>query len=443
MLDLVRRRSLVEDLAALRDGSVDVRGYVNAVCDRIQQCEPQIHAFVPENGRRHRLLESIESVDAVRDMPLSGVPVGIKDIIRVDGMQTKAGSMLPSGLFAGAQASVVDRLLAAGAVVAGKTVTAEFAVAAPGPTANPHDLRHTPGGSSSGSAAAVAAGMVPLALGTQTIGSVIRPAAYCGVVGFRPSWGRIATDGIIANAPSLDAVGLFAADVSSATLAAAVLCDNWQSGYDADRAPVLGIPVGPFLDRASPTALDTFEKQVKVLCAADFEVRSVPMMDDFDELANQLLVINRYELAQVHTGWYRDFRRRYREQTARAVEQGLMITRRDYTSALQWRGHFIDRLINIMADNDIDLWISPAATGPAPDGLHSTGDPAMCVPYSLAGMPAITLPARADWTELPLGLQCAASLGGDEKLLAWSAIIESALERARPTSQVSSTDAPG
>ncbi len=303
---LVRPRSLVSDVAGLRDGSIDPRSYVSELCDRIEACEPAVHAFLPETDRRSRLLASAPTANpaATVDTPrLRGVLVGVKDVIRVDGFPTRAGSRVPPELLDGPQAAVVDRLLAAGAQVAGKTVTAEFAVMAPGATTNPHDTARTPGGSSSGSAAAVAAGMVPLAIGTQTLGSVIRPAAFCGIVGFRPSWGTIPTTGVIANAPTLDTVGLFTADVPSATLAAEVLC-GWGSSRIEAQPPVLGVPTGPYLNQASALARSSFDAQLAGLAAAGITVRAAPLVDDLDAFTEWLLVINRYELAQVHTTWF-------------------------------------------------------------------------------------------------------------------------------------------
>src|SRR5580704_17028032 len=258
----------------------ELAGVAAATCDRIEREDPQVHAFVAEPGRRARLLAAAaglatRSAGSERKPALYGVVAGIKDVIRVDGLPTRAGSRLPAETLAGPQAHAVDRLLAAGALVAGKTVTAEFAVIAPGPTRNPRAPGHTPGGSSSGSAAAVAAGMVPLALGTQTIASVIRPAAYCGVPGFRPTRGRISPDGVIPFAPSLDVVGCFAADAARLTRAAAVLCDDWRPAANPGR-PVLGIPAGRYLDRASPVALSAFAGHVAVLSAAGYVVREAP-----------------------------------------------------------------------------------------------------------------------------------------------------------------------
>jgi Asp-tRNA(Asn)/Glu-tRNA(Gln) amidotransferase A subunit family amidase len=205
----------------------DASAQAARICDRICEFDRGIKAFLPEPGRRDRLERDARSVPGA-GLPLQGMPVGVKDIIRVDGLPTRAGSALPPEVFAGPQAPLVDRLRAAGALVAGKTVTAEFAVTAPGPTRNPRNRAHSPGGSSSGSAAAVAAGMVPLAVGSQTVGSVIRPAAYCGVAGFKPTHGRIPVEGVIANAPSFDTVGVFAPDVAGVALAASVLCDGWR-----------------------------------------------------------------------------------------------------------------------------------------------------------------------------------------------------------------------
>lgn len=425
---LVRPRSLVVDVARLRGASAaELSGYVQQLCRRIDATQPLLQAFVPEPDRLARLSASVES-GGLAASPLAGAMLAVKDILNVDGLPTRAGSELRAELFAGPQAAVVDRLRAAGALVAGKTVTAEFAVAAPGPTTNPYDVRHTPGGSSSGSAAAVAAGLVPLALGTQTVGSVIRPAAYCGVVGFRPTWGTLPTDGVVPNAPSLDTVGLFAADVASAALAARVLC-GWPDDPVADRQPVLGVPDEAYLSWASPLALDAFAAQVERLRAAGFAVRRATLVDDPEALTHHLLVINRYELAQVHRTWFTRYATRYRPQTAEAIRHGRTLSADDHAAALRWRRGYVERLTSVTGDRGIDVWVSPAATGPAPRGLGSTGDPAMSAPFSLAGMPALSLPAPAPArsTSLPLGLQCAALPGADRPLLAAAALIERVL----------------
>lgn len=411
--------------------------------DLIEQLDPAVDAFVPEPGRRARLQREAGEVEArwprgVGRPALFGVAVGVKDVVRVDGLPTRAGSAVPARVLDGAQAVVVDRLRAAGAVVAGKTVTAEFAVLAPGPTRNPYDPAHTPGGSSSGSAAAVAAGMVPLAIGTQTVGSMIRPAAYCGIVGFKPTYGRIPVAGVIANAPSLDTVGIFAREVAGLLPAAGVLCDGWRpdtggGGARATRRAVLGVPTGPYLERAEPVALAAFEAQTRVLRDAGFTVREVPVMADFAATERQLFVLNRYETARVHADWFARYEELYRPETAAAIREGQAVEDAAHARALRERDGFRARTLAAMDDAGIDLWITPAATGPAPLGLGSTGSSIMCLPWSNAGMPSLTVPAGHAPNGLPLGLQCVARPAADEQLLGWATPVESALRGALPT----------
>ncbi|MFI9047652.1 amidase [Streptomyces sp. NPDC053427] len=437
METLLRYRSLPREAAALRSGADDPVAAAARTCDRIDAVEAQVLAFVPEPERRARLLEAARRAaagpqDAGGRPPLYGIPVGVKDIVHVDGLPTRAGSALPPEALGGVQATVVDRLLAAGALIAGKTVTAEFAVTAPGPTRNPHNPAHTPGGSSSGSAAAVASGMVPLAIGTQTVGSMIRPAAYCGVVGFKPSYGRIPTAGVIPNAVSFDTLGCYAADVAGVALAASVLCDGWREEGAAQRAPaggrpVLGIPVGPYLERADDEALRAFAGQREVLQAAGYAVREVPVMDDFERIVEQLFTMNRYEVARAHAEWFARFGDRYRPETVTAVRQGQAIGDADYEAARTRRAAFRDRLAADADAAGIDLWIAPAATGPAPADLTSTGKSIMCLPWSNAGLPSLGLPAGRAANGLPLGLQLIGAAGADEELLRAAPGIESAL----------------
>ncbi|MEV4612187.1 amidase [Kitasatospora sp. NPDC049258] len=417
--------ALLPEAAALRSGRPSLDEHVERLCARIDRLDPMVGAFVPEPGRYRRLAgaaRTAQRLDPAARGPLYGVAVGVKDVIRVDSLPTHAGSALPPGVLAGPQASLVGRLLAAGALIAGKTVTAEFAVRAPGPTHNPHDPAHTPGGSSSGSAAAVAAGLVPLAIGTQTVGSVIRPAAYCGVVGFRPSYGRIPVDGVIAHSPSLDTVGLFTSDLAGARLAAAVLCEGWRPS-DTGRAPVCAVPVGGYLDRTEPAARAEFDRTLAGLREGGLTVRELDLPDDFEDLVRHLRVINRFELARAHAGLFARFGALYRPETAAAIRRGHEIDPADHTAALHARDGFRRRLVALTEAEGIDLWLSPAATGPAPRGLDSTGDAVMSLPWSYAGAPALTLPAGS-LDGLPLGLQCVAMPGADERLLDLAGPIE-------------------
>ncbi len=246
---------LAPTVAALRSGELALETYINDLCDRIEAVEPHIASLLPEPGRRERLLREARDLEArepdpAARPPLYGALVGVKDIIHVDGFVTRAGSAVPPELFAGPEAACIAPLRAAGALIVGKTVTTEFAGFEQNGTRNPHNPAHTPGGSSSGSAAAVAAGLCVLALGSQTVGSVIRPAAFCGVVGYKPTYNRIPTQGIVYYSESVDTVGLFTQDVAGMALAASVLCREWQPAH-ADRRPVLAVPEGAYLRQES------------------------------------------------------------------------------------------------------------------------------------------------------------------------------------------------
>jgi len=407
-----------------------------AAADRIARADADLHAFVDEPGRAERVRAALDALgerwpDPAARPPLYGVPLGVKDVFRTEELPTLAGSALPSELFHGPEATAVTRLRAAGAVVVGKTVTAEFAYFAPGPTRNPHHPEHTPGGSSSGSAAAVSAGLVPLALGTQTVGSVVRPAAYCGCIGFKPTYGRVPCDGVIANAPTFDTVGFFAADLDLATAAAAALCDDWAAPRSGG-APVLGVPTGPYLDQADVGACGEFAAQITALREAGYRVQEVPALDDVEEVNRRQRVVNLVELARGHEAWFERYADRYRPESAAGIREGQGIDGAAYGAALDGVHAFRRALPAAMADAGIDVWICPSATGPAPRGLDATGSPLMNVPWTQAGLPALSLPAGVVAREpggpaLPVGLQCVARPGADEQLLAWAPGIAAAL----------------
>src|SRR5688572_5708475 len=249
--------SLIEDL---RSGVLTLPEFLVQVEARFLQYEPSILAFLPEEQRFARLYDEAEALvlghpDLINRPLLFGALLGVKDIFHVEGFPTQAGSRLPSELFQGTEAKSVSRLLDAGALFFGKTVTTEFAYFSPGPTHNPHKPEHTPGGSSSGSAAAVAAGFCHIALGTQTIGSIIRPASFCGVVGVKPTYDRISREGVIPLSPSLDHVGFFVPDVESAINAARILYRDWEEPTQPLKKPRLGISEGPYLQTVSQQGL--------------------------------------------------------------------------------------------------------------------------------------------------------------------------------------------
>ncbi|MEA3336911.1 MAG: amidase [Chloroflexota bacterium] len=425
----VNPASLAETVAPLRSGQLDLPAYVDEQCDRVETVDSKVAAMLPEPARRQRLRAEALALQArypepARRPPLYGVLVAVKDIFHADGFVTGAGTMVPAELFAGPEAMCVTQLRDAGALILGKAVTTEFAYYEPGPTRNPHNLKHTPGGSSSGSAAAVSAGLCQLALGTQTIGSVIRPAAFCGVVGFKPSLDRIATQGLVYFSPTIDHVGLFTQDVAGMTQVAAVLCRDWRTLPPQDRFPVLGVPVGSYLDQAQPEALRAFWQQLDRLERAGIAVRKVPALAEIERINHLHRRLVFAEFAQEHAGMYADHAPRYRPRTAEIIEIGKTVTEAERTGALASTRQLRQEMEAKMNAAGIDLWASPAAPGPAPAGIESTGDPAMNLPWTHAGMPAITLPAGQAADGLPLGLQLVAAFGEDERLLAWAKMLD-------------------
>ncbi|HXU34493.1 MAG TPA: amidase [Thermoanaerobaculia bacterium] len=390
--------------------------------------EPEVLAFVPEEGRFERLRREAADLEAhhpdpANRPPLYGMPVGIKDIFHVAGFTTQGGSHLPPEVLQGDEGPAVAALRAAGALILGKTVSTEFAYFAPGPTRNPRNSEHTPGGSSSGSAAAVGAGLCPLALGTQTIGSIIRPAAYCGVVGFKPSYDRISKQGVIPLAPSFDHVGLFAPDVATVQRAARVLCHNWRPAAPRSKAagkPRLGLPEGPYLECAWPEGQSHFQRVAERLSAAGYEIVPIPIFSDFEVIAARHRRVVAAEAARAHreAGWYPRYKDLYERRTVELIDRGLAIPDADLARDLEDSRMLRPEIESVMDREGIDLWISPPAQGPAPKGLGSTGDPIMNIPWTQGGLPALCLPAGENGEGLPMGLQVVGRFGRDEDLIA-------------------------
>jgi Asp-tRNA(Asn)/Glu-tRNA(Gln) amidotransferase A subunit family amidase len=423
-------RILVEDLRA---GVMTLPEFLSQVEARFVQYEPLVLAFIPEENHFDRLHRDADDLvlrhpDLIKRPLLFGVLVGVKDIFHVEGFTTQAGSRLPSEVLQGKEAESVTRLKDAGALIMGKTVTTEFAYFSPGPTRNPHNLEHTPGGSSSGSAAAVAAGFCHLALGTQTIGSIIRPAAFCGVVGVKPTYDRISREGVIPLSPSLDHVGYFVPDADAALNAGRVLYNDWDEPLPPLRKPRLGIPEGPYLQSASEEALVHFETVCKLMQNAGYELQRIPILLDFAEIRARHDVIMSAEAAQVHADWFGNYGNLYSEKFTELIRRGQQITHDQLQDALSAREDFRAELRRAFLDHNIDLWIAPSTVGPAPKGLESTGDPVMDLPWTQAGLPVINLPAGKSEKGLPLGLQAVGNWYKDESLLFWATELEVVLK---------------
>lgn len=421
-------------IETLRSNQMTFPEYLSQVEARFIAREPSILAFIPETDRFARLRQDADVLlsrypDLIKRPPLFGMLVGVKDIFHVDGFITRAGSKLPPDEFQGDEAVSVTRLKQAGALIMGKTVTTEFAYFTPGPTRNPHNPNHTPGGSSSGSAAAVAAGFCSAALGTQTIGSIIRPAAFCGVVGFKPTYDRIPRDGVIPLSPSLDHVGFFTPDVETARRVAGVLIENWMIGEleSASRKPILGVPEGPYLTCASDYALTCFNDLCLSLADAGYELRRVRVMDDFHAIRDRHDAVMSFEAAQVHAEWFVKHSILYSPKFSDLIRRGQSIT--NYQSQLQARDAFRSSITQTMNENQIDIWVCPPAVGPAPKGLDSTGDPVMCLPWTQIGFPAVNIPTTKNEEGLPMGLQLVGKWNADESLLSWAEDIEKAVRK--------------
>ena len=396
--------------------------------ERVAALEPKLKVLVGEENRPERIRYEVAVQDqytasSATSLPLWGTLVGIKDIFHVDGLPTRAGSLLPSEALAGEQAACVHLLKEAGALVLGKTTTTEFAFFEPSPTRNPNNVAHTPGGSSSGSAAAVAAGYCPLAIGSQTVGSVIRPAAFCGVLGFKPTWGRIPSEGMLYYSPSVDTVGIFACSSDWMEIAAAALCANWRP-VKLQGLPAVGIPEGPYLSQASGEALAIFEQQMERLRKAGWTVTRVPVLSDITEINARHTRLISGEMARQHAELFTEYEDLYRPKTAQLIRNGRAVTENEIGRARAGCAQLREEIEERMDAFGIDMLLSPAATGPAPRGLESTGDPAMNLPWTHAGLPSCSVPCQRVAQNLPLGLQCVARSGRDEAMLQWVRVLE-------------------
>jgi Asp-tRNA(Asn)/Glu-tRNA(Gln) amidotransferase A subunit family amidase len=423
----------VELAGAFRADKLPIADYVSQIESYFEKREPSVLAFIPEQNRFKRLRRDAETLlkkypDPSKRPPLFGMTIGVKDIFHVSGFVTQAGSRLPASELEGIEAESVTKLKNAGALILGKTVTTEFAYFFPGPTRNPHNPDHTPGGSSSGSAAAVGAGLCPLALGTQTIGSVIRPAAFCGTVGFKPTYERTPRDGVIPLSPSLDHVGFFTPDIVTAKQVAGILIENWVFA-DMHIKPILGIPEGPYLDCASDYALACFDAICNSLSDAGYELHRVPVMDDYQEIRARHDAIMSADAANVHKEWFRKHENLYSPKFTELVKRGQAVTDIQYRVALEARDNFRMDMVQTMKEKDIDLWICPPTIGPAPKGIDATGDPVMNLPWTQIGFPAMNIPTTKNGAGLPMGLQVIGKWNEDESLLAWTEDIEKVVSK--------------
>ncbi|WP_321955065.1 amidase [Paraburkholderia bannensis] len=435
------RPSFVTTLIEQRGNVAATRARIDAAVARAEALEPSLRAFTYRP-------DSYVEPDACA--PLAGLPVGVKDLIDTADMPTSYGSPIWRGHRPQADAPVVAHLRALGALVFGKTVTTEFAWRQPGPTVNPWREGHTPGGSSSGSAASVGAGIVVLALGTQTVGSVIRPAAYCGAVGYKPSYGTISREGVHALAASLDHIGFFARDVEVAALAHALLVARRSEAIDSveawrawfaplDAPPRLGVVRTPFDERLQDEQKANFEASLARLRAAGAVVTEIEFDADLAQIVDALQVILRVEAGHAVAAEARDHRDQLSAHMRSLIDEGAAISQARFDAAISLQAQLRARSAELLAG--CDALVSVPATGIAPEGLDDTGDPTFCAPWSLLGVPAVTVPSGWSASGLPLGFQTIGAFGEDLATLRVAAWIEHVIGARRELALPASAEA--
>jgi Asp-tRNA(Asn)/Glu-tRNA(Gln) amidotransferase A subunit family amidase len=398
------------------NGDCSVTEVVKSCCDRIESRDPAVKSFV--HFDRDTALAQARTLDAAEPRGLlHGIPVAVKDTVDVAGFVCSWGSAIHRDRVPGRDAAIVRRLRQAGAVIVGTTVSTEYAIASAGPTRNPHDLARTPGGSSSGSAAAVAANMVPLALGTQTLGSIVRPSTYCGIFGLKPSTGTIGMEGIMPLSPLFDAVGPMARclddiELFNATISELPLPPSRQ--FRTAGTAVVQIN-GPYQDRIEPETATALAEAATALRTAGFHVAPHDLPSRFQSLTECFETIVFRDMAAAH-GQDRDAQGDLMSDRFRGIiDRGRAVTDADYRAALAERRFYCDYLDSLLGETGIVL--APATDGVAPPFSDRTGDQKLQSLWSVVGYPALAVPCRPIGG-LPIGVQLASRRGRDASVLA-------------------------
>lgn len=418
--------SAIDAARAIQAGEITSVELVESCLSRIDNRESSVRAW--QSLDRESVLQQARDLDLQeKNRPLHGVPVGIKDIVDTDELPTTYGSPIYTGHRPGKNADCISRLKEAGAIILGKTVTTEFAYLDPGKTRNPHNIEHTPGGSSSGSAAAVADKHVPLALGTQTAGSIIRPASYCGVVGYKPTFNSFSFYGIHPFAPSFDTLGGFARSVADIVLLRSVLADDEMK--NVSRAPAkIALLQGPNWHHAEEETRVMFEKVTKLLGKSGL-AESVALPDVFLEIneAHKKVMLGEciYSLKDI----YENQKNGLSEKLLQDYEYAMTLNEQE----LSFAGEIIEKCKQEIASvfSKFDLILTPASAGRAPKGLASTGDPVFNRMWTAMGLPCISLPCPQNDKTLPLGVQLVGTYKGDDSLLAYASWFEDLLNNQK------------
>ena len=431
--------TISESARRIEAGALKPSELVERCLARINAREPEIRAWVCV--ARDQAAADAKQLDAElaqgrRHGPLHGIPIGVKDIVDVRGFPTRAGSPLTNDSPAPRDAAVVARLRDAGAVILGKTVTTEYAGFDPPLTRNPWNLRHTPGGSSSGSAAAVAAGMCLAAIGTQTGGSITRPASYCGVCGFKPTFNRLSLDGVVPFSKPLDHIGPMAGCVADLKLMFEAMSDPAGDQSDDDSpivsTPRLGLVESYYLEQADKNVAAVAREAVGRLQAAGAAVSIVDLPASFQDVHAMHLILMAWGAAEVHREQFLTHGDKYGREIAAMIRRGLSVDRKAHLAALEHQREFRRAMSQLFAN--VDVLVTPATATAAP-ALETTGDPKFNSPWSYSGLPTVSLPCGLSESGLPLSLQLIGASGSDRRLLAAAEWMERqlAFERFPPT----------
>jgi amidase len=422
-------RSIPTALAAARaiaDGSLTAEALVRACLDRIEAREPAVHAW--QHLAAAEALVEARALDRQAGGPLKGLPIGVKDIIDTADMPTAYGSPIYAGHRPARDASCVALARSAGAIILGKTVTTEFAYYHPGPTTNPHNAGHTPGGSSSGSAASVADGMVPLAFGTQTAGSVVRPASFCGCVGYKPTFGLLDVTGVRPLAVSLDTLGVMAADVADAAFFVSILTSRPTLRTDghALTPPRIGLCRTFEWPKAEAAMQAHLLASAEKLKRAGATLLDVTLPPPFERLAAAQQIIMAFETARSLHPEMRTAPESVSPVMRAFAGEGAGLSVDDYDAAKELRAKGAAALTEVFSNVDVVLTLS--APGEAPLGLGATGDPIFNRIWTLLGLPCLNLPCGTGPQGLPMGVQFVGARDNDARMLAAAAWSEHALK---------------
>ena len=418
---------LVSAIEQIKEGKIDAKAVLSQSDALANVLEPTLKAFVSRNSKE-------DLMKAIQPGPLSGIPVGIKDIINTKDLPTTNGSPIYANHRPTEDAPIVQKIRELGGLVFGKTVTTQFAWKTPGPTVNPWNSAHTPGGSSSGSAAAVAAGIVPLALGTQTVGSIVRPAAFCGVVGFKPSFAAISKEGAHPLSYALDHIGFFTRSVEDAAYAFQLLKDNSDitkhnlfPDLKLDRKPTIALIKTPFDHLISQEQQKTIQDAIQKLEQEGALVKTIELPVQYWDGINQMPIIMAYEAAQIHREHLKSHHDLLCDNIKELANKGSDHTQAEYEAALALQKKLRASISEIF--KDVDAFLTAPATGEAPKDLSWTGDPSFCALGSYLGIPAINIPAGKSKNGLPLGIQLMGNYQEDEQLLKVAQFAEQSLSR--------------